>query len=293
MQGHTKKNICLVTGVGGASALIAMAALTGCGAGGDIKGFTIECENQYQYQPVNVEDISVKKGNKDVPLGELDVAYVFSTPSYSGESFSMYIDGELYETTLPNYVKAESISWTYDGESYVPDNITDGVLPQPGIVEGSFVYTDGTTWDCTAEYVTVTRNGESYDFCIVSGDTTYYASFPAQLGVRPATQPEVEGTVEGTVEGETDETAEGENVDESRESEEGENEGESTDSSETAEEPEEGTESSATNESKEPSKGSGIEPSESVEEADEERPGSEDSESSESSESSEEAEVSQ
>ena len=289
MQGHTKKNICLVTGVGGASALIAMAALTGCGAGGDIKGFTIECENQYQYQPVNVEDISVKKGNKDVPLGELDVAYVFSTPSYSGESFSMYIDGELYETTLPNYVKAESISWTYDGESYVPDNITDGVLPQPGIVEGSFVYTDGTTWDCTAEYVTVTRNGESYDFCIVSGDTTYYASFPAQLGVRPATQPEVEGTVEG----ETDETAEGENVDESRESEEGENEGESTDSSETAEEPEEGTESSATNESKEPSKGSGIEPSESVEEADEERPGSEDSESSESSESSEEAEVSQ
>ncbi len=289
MQGHTKKNICLVTGVGGASALIAMAALTGCGAGGDIKGFTIECENQYQYQPVNVEDISVKKGNKDVPLGELDVAYVFSTPSYSGESFSMYIDGELYETTLPNYVKAESISWTYDGESYVPDNITDGVLPQPGIVEGSFVYTDGTTWDCTAEYVTVTRNGESYDFCIVSGDTTYYASFPAQLGVRPATQPEVEGTVEG----ETDETAEGENVDESSESEEGENEGESTDSSETAEEPEEGTESSATNESKEPSKGSGIEPSESVEEADEERPGSEDSESSESSESSEEAEVSQ
>lgn len=275
MRKSSKTKISMVSR-GGSLALLAMAVLAGCGAGGDIKGFSVNCENQYQYQPVEVEDISVKKGSKDVALSDLGVAYVFSTPAYSGETFSMYIDGNLYETTLSNYVKAESISWAYNGASYVPDTITDGELQNPEIVTGSFTYTDGTTWDCTAEYVTVTRNGESYDFCIVSGDTTYYASFPAQLGVKPATQPSGGVTTAPESEGNADEgTSEGTEADVTDESSEG-SEASATDKSS------EGTPSSNETENESSESGEATEDSESSEESSEEsKPGEDDAKDSE------------
>ena len=182
--GFRKALATLITG-----GLMLMMMLTGCAVKDNIKGISDKSEAQYQYDAVAVDQVVVQQGNKEVPLTELKVPYTLANPSYSGEVLSVYVDGELYETRLSNYVLASSIVWSYSGEYILPYSVEDGVMRNPEAMTAVITYEDGEQKFVTAEYVEVTKAGDVAELYCLVGNTTFYATMPTAFSTNISNRP--------------------------------------------------------------------------------------------------------
>lgn len=178
MDSKKKRNL-IISGVILAVGLLIVGAITfSDGGSAKVEGIEDTSSVQYQYDQITPSDIKViGKGSKDYTLETLPQGYTLASPCYSGETLSVYIDGELFSTPLSNYIKAESVTWSYDGSTTLPKNVPEGSYVSPEKFKSSISYADGTTGESEAEYAEVAWAGNTASVTLLVGNTTYVYEF--------------------------------------------------------------------------------------------------------------------
>ena len=78
---------------------------------------------------------------------------------------------------MSNYIKAESVTWSYDGSTTLPKNVPEGSYVSPEKFKSSISYADGTTGESEAEYAEVAWAGNTASVTLLVGNTTYVYEF--------------------------------------------------------------------------------------------------------------------
>lgn len=79
---------------------------------------------------MNPEEVEIKYKGKTIKLSEApeDSECELVSPVYSSDVLTALVDGKEYSVKLDNYVEADSIVWSYDGEEALPKNTKSGDL---------------------------------------------------------------------------------------------------------------------------------------------------------------------
>lgn len=131
----------------------------------------------YQYEALDPSDFKVvEEGKIKTSTYTLDDSkghdYNIVSPVCMGDTVSVIIDDVTYTVKVDYVESIEPISWTYEGSTSIPSDLTEDTVDVSKI-EGIITYTDGTTKEVYPQSVVLEKSKTETILYLLDGLITY------------------------------------------------------------------------------------------------------------------------